>query len=129
MSYRVQAFLLRNTTFLQRVINDNLAKKSGFIGTVFKALEIGPRQYGFHTLPKLLRLGNYCFMKVYQMLSMNRPYVSRYIRDGYGHLPILQAIYGMTFYGMMYAWLSPGEIRRFVHLYEQDSPRYWYEKY
>ena len=79
MSYRVQAFLLRNTTFLQRVINDNLAKKSGVIGSIFRALEIGPRQYGFHVLPKLLRLGNFKFVKMYQFMSMNRPYLSRYI--------------------------------------------------
>ena len=129
MSHRIQAFLLRNTTFLQRVVNDNLAKKSGMVGNLFRALEIGPRQYGFHVIPKFLRYSNFLMVRMYQFMSMNRPYMSRFLRDGYGHMPILQAISGITIYAMMFSWLGINEGKRFVWLYEQDCPRYWYEKY
>jgi len=34
---------LRNTTFLQYVVNEKLAKRPGLIGRIFKGLEMGPR--------------------------------------------------------------------------------------
>ena len=44
-------------------------------------------------------------------------------------MPLLQAVSGITIYACTYSWLNIGEGKRLAYLYEQDCPRYWYEKY
>ena len=77
MTERVQAFLLRNTTSLQYLINEKLAKRPGIIGTVFKKLEIGQRQYGQHAHGRIIRMGNWWWMVYSQQLAHTRQIISR----------------------------------------------------
>ena len=46
MTERFQTWMLGKTSGLQYLINERLAKRSGPIGTLFKNLEMGKRQYG-----------------------------------------------------------------------------------
>lgn len=43
MTERFQSFLLRNTTSMQFLVNERLAKRGGPIGRIFSALEMGKR--------------------------------------------------------------------------------------
>ena len=54
--------MLRNTSTLQYVVNERLAKRSGLIGNIFKKLEIGQRQYSGHTFGKAIKLANWYWM-------------------------------------------------------------------
>ena len=63
MTERVQAFLLRNTTSLQYLVNERLAKRSGVIGKIFKYLEIGKRQYSQHAHLRVAKMANWAWMK------------------------------------------------------------------
>ena len=78
MSTRVQAFLLANTKGLQYLINERLAKRSGLIGSIFKGLRIGERQYGTHAAGRTLKVINYFWMWSYQVLAMQRQPFSRF---------------------------------------------------
>ena len=78
MTTRVQAWLLANTKGLQYIINDRLATRSGAIGNLFKALRIGERDYGQHSLFRFLKVANYFWVYSYQVYGMMRPVFSRF---------------------------------------------------
>ncbi len=59
MSQRYQAWLLKNTQWLQYLVNERLAQRSGIIGRIFKSLEMGPRQYSTHTLHRAFKTANF----------------------------------------------------------------------
>ena len=46
MTTRFQSWLLSNTKGLQYLVNQRLANRDGAIGSLFKALRIGEREYG-----------------------------------------------------------------------------------
>ena len=77
MSQRYQTWVLKNTQFLQYVVNERLAKRSGFIGRVFKSLEMGPRQYSQHSMHRVFRVGNWFWLSTYHVAGVMRPVLSR----------------------------------------------------
>ena len=129
MSTRFQAFLLRNTTSLQYLVNQRLATRGGAIGNIFKALEMGPRQYGHHSLLKSLRVVNYFYMMIYQHFGMMRPVFSRFIGNQQGPLN----------YSGIFVWalMSMFVIARFrfirsrdvLNFNAQDNPEFWFARY
>ena len=72
MTSRLQSFLLRNTQGLQYVINQRLAKREGTIGSLFKFLQIGERQYGHHSLFRFAKVVNYYWVMMYHVMAMQR---------------------------------------------------------
>ena len=46
MTTRFQTWLLSNTKGVQYLVNERLANRAGAIGSLFKALRIGEREYG-----------------------------------------------------------------------------------
>lgn len=86
MSTRFQAWLLRNTTSLQYLVNERLAKRSGFIGRIARAIELGPRQYSPHSTLRLFRVANYFWMMSYQQMAMMRGVLSRFAGNSNGPL-------------------------------------------
>jgi hypothetical protein len=62
MSQRFQGWLLKNTTGLQYLINDRLAKRGGAFGRLGKALEMGERQYSAHTMGRMLKVVNHLYV-------------------------------------------------------------------
>lgn len=79
MTTRFQSWLLANTKGLQYIINDRLATRSGAIGNLFKALRIGERDYGQHTLFRFFKVANFFWVMIYQHMGMMRPVFSRFI--------------------------------------------------
>ena len=79
MSQRVQNWLLKNTGFVQYLVNERLAKRSGLIGRIFRGLEMGPRNYSQHTIHRAFRVVNYFWVQIYQTLGIMRPVFSRFI--------------------------------------------------
>ena len=79
MTERLQNWMLARTTGMQYLVNERLAKRGGPIGRVFKALEMGKRQYGQHTLGRMFKLVNYWWLMIYQTIAMQRPVFSRFI--------------------------------------------------
>ena len=86
MSEKFQAFLLRNTTSLQFLVNERLAKRGGVIGSIFKALEMGKRQYGQHAHLRWAKFINHNFVIGFQQMASMRLVLSRTI--GVTHGPI-----------------------------------------
>ena len=66
MTERIQAFILRNTTGLQYLVNERLAQRGGPIGNLFKLLAIGKRQMGQHSLGRQMKLMNYFWLMTLQ---------------------------------------------------------------
>ena len=60
------------------MVNERLAKRSGIIGRIFKGLEIGERQYGHHTISKVIKVNNFLWVKTLMMLNYTRPVFSRF---------------------------------------------------
>jgi hypothetical protein len=61
MSERFQSWLLRSNGFkmMQFIVNERLAKRSGLIGKMARAIEMGERQYSQHTFGRAFRVVNY----------------------------------------------------------------------
>merc|ERR1719272_248163 len=129
MSLRFQAFLLRNTTGLQHLINDKLATRGGPIGKFFKNFEIGTRQMNSHSLGRSLKVANYFWMFSYQILAMMRTPLSRFIGNTTAPL---------NYSGLyMYAFVSAFIISRYrmirardvMFFNHQDRPEFWFSRY
>ena len=121
--------LLRNTKGLQYIINERLAKKSGLIGSLGRALEIGPRQYGAHVLPRFFKVANYHFIYMLYLLSASKNQATRFIYAGYGHMPITHTLYYITLIWGIFALFCIGDMKKFQYFYDQDGPKYWYVKF
>lgn len=79
MTTRFQTWLLSNTKGLQYLVNERLANRAGGIGSLFKALRIGEREYGHHTLFRAMKVTNYYWVMMYQMVAMTRQNLTRFI--------------------------------------------------
>jgi hypothetical protein len=77
MTECVQRFLLKNTKFLQYVVNEKLAKRSGSIGKFFSWMQIGERQYGQHFIPKWFRVFNHYFLAFGYRFNWGRPSIMK----------------------------------------------------
>lgn len=131
MSTRVQAFILRNTSGLQYLINERLASRSGAIGGLFKALRIGERQYGQHTFFKSFKVINYFWVFGYQALSMMRTPFSRFLTGSHASAPLnYSAIFTFFFVSNLilarFRFIRPRDIYEFNR---QDNPEFWFARY
>ena len=129
MSTRFQSWLLRNTGGLQYLVNERLAKRSGAIGRVFKALEMGERQYGQHTLLRAFRVVNYFWVQIYQQMGMMRPVFSRFMGVQNGPLNY-SGIFVYLFCSMMvFSRFRFIRARDVLYFNAQDNPEFWYARY
>jgi len=114
---------------MQYLINERLAKRSGFFGRIGRALEMGPRQYSPHTLLRAFRVCNYFWVTLYQSLGMMRPVLSRFAGVTNGPLN-----YSGIFVYMACTMLIIGRFRfirarDILYFNQQDNPEFWYARY
>ena len=129
MTERVQNWILGRTTGLQYLVNERLAKRGGGIGRVFSALSIGKRQYGQHSLGRVMKLMNYWWLMIYQTIGMQRAVFSRFA--GLGNAPLN--------YSGLFAWFVATNMifsrfrftrsREVMNFNQQDQPEFWYARY
>ena len=129
MTDSIQNFLLKHTKFLQKLINDNLAKRPGFIGKLGKWFMIGPRNYSRHSIDKIWRLISFAYLWTIQRASTVRPITQRLFDYRSGKYNLLSPI--------LIVFMSIGLIGQFKAKYfheklffnEQDMPQYYKKKY
>ena len=130
MSQRVQAFILRNTTGLQYLVNERLATRAGAIGGLFRALRIGERQFGQHAFLRNFRVINYFWMFGYQSVAMMRVPFSR-LFTGNAHSPLNYS--GVYMWGLasllVMARFRFIRARDVMEFNRQDNPEFWYARY
>ena len=129
MTERFQNWMLSRTTGLQYLVNERLAKRGGPIGSLFRALEMGKRQYGNHTLGRFAKLMNYYWLMIYQSLNMQRAVFSRFV--GLQNAPLN--------YSGMFVWFVATNMifsrfrfirsRDVMNFNAQDQPEFWYARY
>ena len=85
MTEVVQRFLLRNTVWLQKLVNERLAKKTGAIGKFAKWMEIGPRTNGHHYIPRYFRLWNQYILTFGFRFTYSRPHMLKYLANKAPH--------------------------------------------
>lgn len=129
MSTRVQTWLLRNTGWLQHLVNDRLAKRPGFIGRIFRALEMGPRQYSQHTIHRAFRVANYFWVQIYHTLGIMRPVFSRFVGASNGPLNYSGLFLYFFFSCLIISRFRFIRIRDTIVFNSQDNPEFWYGRY
>ena len=129
MTDRFQKWFLRNTTGLQFLVNERLAKRPGAVGRLFSFLSLGKRQMGRHTIPGFLKLGNHFLVGTYHIASAIRPVFSRYIGVTQGPLNFsgLCLWFLLTFCLInRFRFIRARDTWNFNY---QDSPEFWYFRY
>ena len=120
---------MKNTNYLQYLVNERFGKRPGLIGRIFKGLEMGPRNYSQHTLHRAFRVVNYFWVQIYHTLSIVRPVFSRFVGASNGPLNYS----GLLLY-FLASILVIGRVR-FIRLRDnltfnaQDNPEFWYARY
>ena len=84
MSQRFQTWFLANSGGLQHFVNNVMAPRGGALGRFFKAIEIGKREYGTHTLHRAFRVVNFMWMGCFRAWAVMRPIGSRFLTNGNG---------------------------------------------
>ena len=111
------------------MVNERLAKRSGFIGRVARALEMGPRQYSPHTMLRALRVANYFWVMIYQTMGVMRPVFSRFIGVTNGPLNY-SGLFCYFFCSMQVFSRFRFQRSRDVYFFNaQDNPEFWYSRY
>ncbi len=130
MTERIQEFLLKNTKGLQYIVNERLAKRDGFIGKVFKKLEIGERQYGKHFTKRFFHVVNYFWVMMYHQAAATRPVLGRLFGASSGG-PLNYAGFFLWFTLTVYIInrFKFYKIRDKIMLNEQDNPEFWFNRY
>lgn len=131
MTEVVQRFLLRNTKFLQNLVNNKLAKRKGASGRFFTWMEIGPRNFGQHVIPKYFRFWNTFMLGFGMRFNWARPHFTKTLMSrereifmtGYAGLLIMIAF-----------WTRKNRVRPLyqysdAHLYHYDNPTRFSAKY
>ena len=130
MSARFQSWLLANTKGLQYIVNERLATRGGAIGRFFKALEIGQRQYGQHTLGRSMKVINFWWMSIYQYMAMMRPVLSRFIGVNQGGPLNFSALYVWFFCTCaIFSRFNFTNAKDVLYFNAQDNPEFWYSRY
>ena len=111
------------------MVNERLAKRSGFIGRFFKGLEIGPRQYGHHTFHRAFRVANYFWVQVYHQIAIMRPVFSRFVGVGNGPLNYSGLFMYFLLSILIFAKFRFIRIRDNMYFNTQDNPEFWYARY
>ncbi len=129
MSARFQSWLLRNTSSLQYLVNERLAKRSGVIGRMARALEMGERQYSQHTLLRAFKVANWLWVYTYQWMGMMRPIASRFMGSQNG--PLNYSGIGVYIFctAMVFSRFRFIRSRDVLWFNQQDNPEFWYARY
>ena len=126
---RFQSWLLRNTSSLQYLVNERLATRGGAIGRFFKAIEMGPRQYGQHTFHRTFRLFNYFYVQVYHILAVQRPVFSRFFGVQNGPLNYSGVALYLFITLMVFGRFRFIRARDVLYFNRQDNPEFWFARY
>lgn len=129
MTQRLQTWILKNTGGLQTLVNDRLAKRSGIIGRFFKSIEIGPRQFSQHTLPRNLKMINYFWIQSYYFFCVCRPVLSRFLGVSNGPLNYSGLLIYFFFTGCVIAKFRFIRVRDNLTFNAQDNPEFWFGRY
>ena len=129
MSQRFQTWFLANSGGLQHFVNNVMAKRSGALGRMFKAIEIGKREYGTHTLYRAFRVVNWFWVNTFRVWAVMRPIGSRFLTNGNGPIN-----YGGLW---IYCWATAAIFARcrITHAREssifntQDGVEFWFDRY
>ena len=129
MSQKFQGWLLNNTTSLQHLVNERLAKRGGAIGGLFKRLEIGPREYSAHTLHRIFRMANFFWVRMFQVMGAMRPVGSRFfgLSNGPLNYPALM-VYCFTT-AFIFARCRFSKSREQYTFNAQDGVEFWFDRY
>ena len=129
MSERIQSFLLRNTRGLQHLVNEKLAKRPGFIGRVFKGLEMGKREYGQHSVFKVFRYVNYFYVMSLKQGALMKPIGSRFFGHGNGPLNYSGLYVYFVAIALVLTKCRFDRSRSSIAFNQQDGAQYWFERY
>ena len=106
-----------------------MAKRSGAIGSFFRAIEMGQREYGAHTLHRAFRMANFFWVNAFRVLGMMRPIGSRFLTNGNG--PINYG--GLWVYcwctAMIFARCRFTKTREATNFNAQDGVEFWFDRY
>ena len=106
-----------------------MAQRSGAIGRFFKAIELGKREYGTHTLHRAFRVVNWMWVNTFRVWAVMRPIGSRFLTNGNGPIN-----YGGLW---IYCFATAGIFARcrMTHTREaatfntQDGVEFWFDRY
>lgn len=115
MTERIQTFLLKNTKFLQKFVNEKLAN-GPFIPNFWKWMEIGQRGYGKHIFSKYFKLYNSWILNFGTRMNYGRPHLQKQIFSKEREIFITG--YAAMFV-MVVLWTRKNKLRP---LYEQNDP-------
>ena len=121
--------MLKNTTGLQYLVNERLAKRGGMIGKFFNFYQMGERQMSQHSLLRIMKVVNWYWVFGYQVFAMMRYPFSRFIGVTGGPINITGIF--------MWVWATMLVCSRFRFMRSrdimwfnaQDNPEFWYQRY
>lgn len=106
-----------------------MASRSGAIGRLFKAIEMGKREYGTHTFHRAFRVVNWMWVNSFRVWAVMKPIGSRFLGNGNG--PINYA--GLWIYGWcvaaIFARCRLTHIREATTFNTQDGVEFWFDRY
>ena len=106
-----------------------MAARSGLIGRLARAVEMGERQMSNHTMLKAFRVVNYFWVMIYQLMGQMRPVWSRLMGVQNGPLNY-SGIFVYCFCTMMvfnrFRFVRGRDVLFFN---AQDNPEFWYARY
>ena len=131
MSERYQNASLRflRRTGIENLVNERLAKRGGPIGRLFTALSIGKRQFGQHSIGRIMKLMNYWWLMIYQTLGQQRVVFSRFV--GLQNAPLNYSGLFVWFVAtnMIFSRFRFTRSREVMNFNQQDQPEFWYSRY
>lgn len=113
MTEVIQRFLLKNTKWLQYVVNEKLAKRKGPIGRFFTWNQLGERNYGTHYIPKWFRFWNTYLLNFGFRFNWGRPHLTKWFtREREIFIP------GYAAFIIFWAWFARKNKIRPLYRYE-----------
>ena len=129
MTERLQTWILANTKGLQYLVNERLAARGGPIGQIATWLTIGRRQMGRHGAPKVIKLANWWWLAVQQLVSQQRMVFGRFA--GLQNAPLNYSGLFVWFFAtnMVFANFRFIRARDVLSFNQQDQPEFWFARY
>lgn len=121
--------MLKNTKGLQYLVNEKLGKRAGFIGRVFRPLELGKREYSQHAMHRLFRVVNFFWMMIFRIYGCARPIGSRFLGLGNGPLNYSGLFCYFFCTAMVFGRLRFDKAREQMCINAQDGVEFWFERY
>ena len=87
------------------VLNDKLAKRSGWIGRFGRFFSIGPREFGYHPINRLLAFFNHITMLAMGFYLHKYSVMKSLTSNGY-HMSRLFRVAGLTYVPFVLMWLT-----------------------